>query len=71
METLQLHLPGRLSSRPGTGIARHSGGICEPDSTTRWQIAAERASAEIYNQAGQAQFFAWFNRGTSLMRLQD
>ena len=41
------------------------------DSTRAEQIAAERASAEIYNQAGQAQFFAWFNRGTSLMRLQD
>lgn len=41
------------------------------DSTRAEQIAADRASTEIYSVTGQAQFFAWFNRGTSLMRLQD
>ncbi|NPV84464.1 MAG: hypothetical protein HPY45_00460 [Anaerolineae bacterium] len=35
------------------------------------EIAAQRASQEIYTQSGNDQFFAWFNRGTSLVRLQD
>jgi tetratricopeptide (TPR) repeat protein len=35
------------------------------------QIALQRASEEIYNLTGIQQYFAWFNRGTSLMRLQD
>jgi tetratricopeptide (TPR) repeat protein len=35
------------------------------------QTAAETASREIYALTGRDQFFAWFNRGTSLMQLQD
>ncbi len=41
------------------------------DETTSEQIAAQEASDEIYGLTGRAQFFAWFNRGTSLMLLQD
>jgi hypothetical protein len=33
--------------------------------------AAETASNEIYLLTGRDQYFAWFNRGTSLMWLQD
>lgn len=33
--------------------------------------AAQVASDEIYILTGRDQFFAWFNRGTSLVRLQD
>ena len=36
-----------------------------------YRSAAETASNEIYLLTGRDQFFAWFNRGTSLMRLQD
>lgn len=36
-----------------------------------YRSAAERASNEIYLLTGRDQFFAWFNRGTNLMRLQD
>jgi hypothetical protein len=35
------------------------------------QIAAEKASAEIYSMGGVERFFAWYNRGTSLVALQD
>jgi hypothetical protein len=41
------------------------------DEITSDQIAAQMASDEIYTLTGRAQFFAWFNRGTSLMLLQD
>lgn len=41
------------------------------DPTAAAQAAYELASAEIYSTEGQAQFFAWFNRGTSLVKLQD
>jgi len=33
--------------------------------------AAQKASDEIYVLTGRDQFFAWFNRGTNLVRLQD
>ena len=33
--------------------------------------AAQKASDEIYRLSGRDQFFAWFNRGTNLVRLQD
>jgi tetratricopeptide (TPR) repeat protein len=33
--------------------------------------AAQKASDEIYKVTGRDQFFAWFNRGTTLVRLQD
>ncbi len=35
------------------------------------QIAAEKASEEIFELTGRDQFFAYFNRGTSLANLQD
>src|SRR5690606_22777350 len=41
------------------------------DETTANQIAAQIASDEIFRTEGQDQFFALFNRGTSLVRLQD
>ncbi len=41
------------------------------DETTAIQIAAQRASDEIYQLTGRNQFFAWFNRGSSLVLLQD
>ncbi len=41
------------------------------DETTSAQIAAEKASQEIYSLTSSAQFFAWFNRGSSLVLLQD
>jgi tetratricopeptide (TPR) repeat protein len=36
-----------------------------------YRLTAETASNEIYLLTDRDQFFAWFNRGTSLMRLQD
>jgi tetratricopeptide (TPR) repeat protein len=33
--------------------------------------AADRASINIFNLSGRDLFFAWYNRGTSLMRLTD
>lgn len=41
------------------------------DETASIQLAAERASLEIFRTEGRDLFFAWFNRGTSLMLLQD
>jgi tetratricopeptide (TPR) repeat protein len=41
------------------------------DEAVSAQIAAEKASQEIYSLSGSAQFFAWFNRGSSLVLLQD
>jgi len=41
------------------------------DETYNYQYAAEVASNEIFSLTGRAQFFAWFNRGSNLMRLQD
>ncbi|MCX6069321.1 MAG: C39 family peptidase [Chloroflexi bacterium] len=35
------------------------------------QAAAQKASDEIFATSGRDQFFAWFNRGTNLVRLQD
>lgn len=35
------------------------------------RYAAQKASDEIYRLGGRDQFFAWFNRGTNLVRLQD
>jgi len=36
-----------------------------------YSLAAQLASNEIFALTGRDQFFAWFNRGTNLMRLQD
>lgn len=38
---------------------------------TSSKLAAQRASDEIINLSGRDLFFAWFNRGTSLVALQD
>lgn len=35
------------------------------------RYAAQKASDEIYRTTGRDQFFAWFNRGTNLVQLQD
>ena len=41
------------------------------DETTNYQYAAQKASDEISTLSGRDQYFAWFNRGTNLMYLQD
>ncbi len=41
------------------------------DETTSFQNAAQRASDEIAQTSGRDQFFAWYNRGTSLVGLSD
>ncbi len=41
------------------------------DADNALRIAAKHASDEIYTLTGNDQFFAWFNRGTSLVQLQD
>jgi hypothetical protein len=41
------------------------------DETESIQFAAQKASDEIFATSGRDQFFAWFNRGTNLMLLQD
>ncbi|HET9909072.1 MAG TPA: C39 family peptidase [Anaerolineales bacterium] len=41
------------------------------DEEYSYRSAGETASNEIYLLTGRDQFFAWFNRGTNLMRLQD
>lgn len=41
------------------------------DLETNRRLTAEKASAEIFALSGREQFFAWFNRGTSLVALQD
>lgn len=48
-------------------------GILGPhvDETYNLQYAAQKASDEIFSTSGRQQFFAWFNRATNLMRLQD
>lgn len=41
------------------------------DETTANQIAAQIASDEIFSTTGQDRFFATYNRGTALVRMQD
>lgn len=41
------------------------------DEQASLQIAAQRASDEVFAFSGRDQLFAWFNRGTSLYQLQD
>jgi hypothetical protein len=41
------------------------------DETANYQYAAQKASNEIHTLTGRDQYFAWFNRGTNLVRLQD
>jgi len=41
------------------------------DETESYRLTAQKSSDEIYQLQGVDQFFAWFNRGTSLKDLQD
>jgi tetratricopeptide (TPR) repeat protein len=41
------------------------------DESYNYRYSAQKASDEIYALTGRDQFFAWFNRGTSLVQLQD
>ncbi len=43
----------------------------DADETTSIQRAAQLASDEIFSSSGRQQYFAWFNRGTNLVALQD
>jgi hypothetical protein len=43
----------------------------DADETSNYQRAAQLASDEIFALEGIDQYFAWFNRGTNLMYLQD
>ncbi len=43
----------------------------DADETTNYQNAAMIASNEVYGLSSIDQYFAWFNRGTNLMNLQD
>ena len=43
----------------------------QADEGTASADAAQRASEEIFQLSGRDQLFAWFNRGTSLVALQD
>jgi hypothetical protein len=43
----------------------------DADETANFQHAAQKASDEIYASSGRQQFFAWYNRGSSLVDLQD
>jgi tetratricopeptide (TPR) repeat protein len=45
--------------------------VAQADETINAQAALALASEEIYTQSGRDQFFAWFNRGTNLVALQD
>ena len=43
----------------------------QADKTFNDQYAAQKASDEIFSMTGRDQYFAWFNRGTGLVALQD
>jgi tetratricopeptide (TPR) repeat protein len=43
----------------------------QADETYNFQYAAQKASDEIYALEGRDQYFAWFNRGSNLVKLQD
>ncbi|HEX7974200.1 MAG TPA: tetratricopeptide repeat protein [Anaerolineales bacterium] len=43
----------------------------QADETFNDQYTAQKASDEIFTLTGRDQYFAWFNRGTSLVALQD
>lgn len=43
----------------------------DADETSNYQNAALIASNEIYGLSGINQYFAWFNRGSNLVKLQD
>jgi hypothetical protein len=41
------------------------------DETYNLQVTAQRASEEIFQSEGRDQYFAWYNRGSALIQLQD
>lgn len=43
----------------------------DADETANIRAALEKASAQIYRSEGIDQFFAWYNYGTNLVKLQD
>jgi tetratricopeptide (TPR) repeat protein len=43
----------------------------DADEKTNYENAALKASNEVFGLTGIDQYFAWYNRGTNLMRLQD
>jgi len=43
----------------------------QADETANLQYAAQKSSDEIYSLEGREKFFAWYNRGTNLVKLQD
>jgi len=43
----------------------------QADKELNYRYAAQKASDEIYGLIGRDQFFAWFNRGDNLVKLQD
>jgi tetratricopeptide (TPR) repeat protein len=43
----------------------------DADEAAATTSAAQRASDEIFQSSGRDQLFAWFNRGTNLVELQD
>lgn len=43
----------------------------QADEAVANRAAYEKASEEIFSLTGQDQFFAWYNQGSSLVRLQD
>jgi hypothetical protein len=43
----------------------------QADENASYQEAAQIASDEIFSLSGREQYFAWFNRGSSLVKLQD
>jgi tetratricopeptide (TPR) repeat protein len=43
----------------------------DADESANFQNAANKASNEVYGLSGIDQYFAWFNRGTNLVKLQD
>ncbi len=43
----------------------------QADKSMNDQYAAKKASDEIFSLTGRDQYFAWFNRGTNLVALQD
>ena len=43
----------------------------QADESYNYKYAADKASEEIYSSSGRDLYFAWYNRGTNLMYLQD
>jgi tetratricopeptide (TPR) repeat protein len=43
----------------------------QADETANFQYAAQKASDEIFANSGREQYFAWYNRGSNLVKLQD